>query len=160
MVIYLAKTHQVVTIDGRETCPSACTPTMFIDPKTGKPLGFYYASDQPLATGVPGDGGDLGQGGAAVRPPEPGRGPAAGHRRGERGFRVDADFRQLEQSDLPELRSFTASRKLFLTPAGQPAAGRAPAAQPRPGQDLPAAGPPRPGLPVRRAAGPGHRPGR
>ena len=53
MVIYLAKTHQVVTIDGRENCPSACTPTMFTDPKTGQPLGYDYASDQPLATGVP-----------------------------------------------------------------------------------------------------------
>ncbi len=37
-----------------------------------------------------------------------------------RGFRVGADFRQLEQSDLPELRSYTASRKLFLTTAGRP----------------------------------------
>ena len=45
MVIYLAKTHQVVTIDGRENCPAACTSTMFIDPKTGQPLGYDYASD-------------------------------------------------------------------------------------------------------------------
>jgi len=53
MVIYLAKTHQVVTIDGRENCPAACTTTMFLDPKTGQPLDYNYASDQPLATGVP-----------------------------------------------------------------------------------------------------------
>jgi gamma-glutamyltranspeptidase/glutathione hydrolase len=53
MVIYLAKTHQVVTIDGRENCPAACTQTMFIDPKTGQPYGYDYASDQPLSTGVP-----------------------------------------------------------------------------------------------------------
>src|SRR5579863_8435632 len=53
MVIYLARTHQVVTIDGRENCPAACTPTMFTDPATGKPLGYFDASDQPLATGVP-----------------------------------------------------------------------------------------------------------
>src|SRR5689334_24780651 len=53
MVIYLAKTHQVVTIDGRENCPAACTTTMFLDPKTGQPLGYDDASDQPLATGVP-----------------------------------------------------------------------------------------------------------
>ena len=53
MVIYLAKTHQVVTIDGRENCPAACTTTMFLDPKTGQPLDYDYASDQPLATGVP-----------------------------------------------------------------------------------------------------------
>jgi gamma-glutamyltranspeptidase / glutathione hydrolase len=39
MVIYLAKSHQVVTINGRETCPAACTATMFTDPKTGQPLG-------------------------------------------------------------------------------------------------------------------------
>src|SRR5438309_1229288 len=53
MVIYLARTHQVVTIDGRENCPAACTTTMFLDPKTGQPLDYDYASDQPLATGVP-----------------------------------------------------------------------------------------------------------
>jgi gamma-glutamyltranspeptidase/glutathione hydrolase len=53
MVIYLAKTHEVVTIDGRENCPAACTTTMFLDPKTGQPLDYDYASDQPLATGVP-----------------------------------------------------------------------------------------------------------
>ena len=52
----------------------------------------------------------------------------------QRGFRIDADFCQLEQSDLPELRAYTASRKLFLTPRRQPAAGRVCAAQPRPGQ--------------------------
>ena len=53
MVIYLARQHEVVTIDGRENCPQACTTTMFIDPKTGKPYDYDYASDQPLATGVP-----------------------------------------------------------------------------------------------------------
>ncbi len=26
---------------------------MFLDPKTGQPLDYGYASDQPLATGVP-----------------------------------------------------------------------------------------------------------
>src|SRR3984957_16406651 len=55
MVIYLAKTHQVVTIDGRENCPAACTSTMFIDPKTGQPMDYTVASDQPLSTGVPGN---------------------------------------------------------------------------------------------------------
>src|SRR5689334_13852387 len=53
MVIYLARTHQVVTIDGRENCPAACTPDMFLDHKTGQPLDYFFASDQPLATGVP-----------------------------------------------------------------------------------------------------------
>ena len=54
MVIYLAKTHQVVTIDGREMCPAACTSQLFIDPATGKPLPFEDARHSGLSVGVPG----------------------------------------------------------------------------------------------------------
>jgi gamma-glutamyltranspeptidase/glutathione hydrolase len=119
MVIYLAKTHQVVTVDGRENCPQACTPTMFTDPKTGQPLGYDYASDQPLATGVPSMvatwakalhlygrqslGQDL----------QPAIGVA------DRGFRVNPDFQQLTESDLPELQAYPASSWL-LTKQGNP----------------------------------------
>src|SRR5205085_3028395 len=42
MVIYLAKTHQVVTIDGRENCPAACTTTMF--PTWPRPIGCWPAT--------------------------------------------------------------------------------------------------------------------
>src|SRR5580698_4434677 len=120
MVIYLAKTHQVVTINGRETCPSACTPTMFTDPKTGQPLGYDYASDQPLATGVP---SMVATWAKAIS--RYGRGTLAADlqpaiRVADRGFRVNADFRQLTQSDLPELQAYPASRALLLTRAGQP----------------------------------------
>jgi gamma-glutamyltranspeptidase / glutathione hydrolase len=119
MVIYLAKTHQVVTIDGRENCPAACTPTMFTDPQTGQPLGYDYASDQPLATGVP---SMVATWATAVQ--RYGRQslaadlqPAIGV--ATRGFRVDADFQQLTESDLPELQAYPASHWL-LTGAGQP----------------------------------------
>ena len=120
MVIYLAKTHQVVTIDGRETCPGACTPTMFTDPKTGQPLGYDYASDQPLATGVPSMVATWAKAISLY-----GRQSLAADLRpaiavAERGFRVNADFRQLTQSDLPELQAYPASRALLLTPAGNP----------------------------------------
>ena len=120
MVIYLARTRQIVTIDGRGTCPAACTPAMFTNRKTGQPLGYFYASDQPRATGIPSMVATWAQ---AIR--RYGRRslafdlqPAIGV--ADRGFRVNADFRQLEQSDLPELRAYTASRALFLTPAGNP----------------------------------------
>src|ERR1700744_1033297 len=119
MVIYLARQHEVVTIDGRENCPQACTTTMFIDPKTGKPYDYDYASDQPLATGVPSMvatwstalqkygrlslGDDL----------QPAISLA------KKGFRTDADFQQLTQSDLPELQPSPASHWL-LTSTGQP----------------------------------------
>src|SRR5690348_963266 len=120
MVIYLARTHQVVTIDGRENCPAACTTTMFLDPKTGQPLDYDYASDQPLATGVP---SMVAAWAKAVS--QYGRKslaadlqPAIGV--AERGFRVNQDFVQLTQSDLPELRAYTASRALLLTKDGNP----------------------------------------
>ena len=119
MVIYLAKTHQVVTIDGRENCPAACTTTMFLDPKTGQPLDYDYASDQPLATGVP---SMVAAWAKAVS--QYGRKslaadlqPAIGV--AERGFRVNQDFVQLTQSDLPELQAYPASRWL-LTSSGNP----------------------------------------
>jgi len=120
MVIYLAKTHQVVTIDGRETCPGACTPAMFTDPKTGQPLGYDYASDQPLATGVPAMVATWAKAISSY-----GRGSLAADlqpaiAQAERGFRVDADFQQLTESDLPELQAYPASRALLLTPAGNP----------------------------------------
>src|SRR6202042_3758838 len=120
MVIYLAKTHQVVTIDGRETCPSARTPTMSPAPKTGQPLGYDYASDQPLATGVPAMVATWAKAISSY-----GRGSLAADlqpaiAQAERGFRVDVDFQQLTESDLPELQAYPASRSLLLTPAGNP----------------------------------------
>ena len=120
MVIYLARTHQIVTIDGRETCPGACTPTMFTDPKTGQPLGYDYASDQPLATGVPSMVATW-----ATAISQYGRGSLAADLRpaigvADRGFRVNADFRQLTESDLPELQAYPASRALLLTRACHP----------------------------------------
>jgi gamma-glutamyltranspeptidase / glutathione hydrolase len=120
MVIYLARTHQVVTIDGRENCPAACTATMFTDPKTGQPLGYDYASDQPLATGVPSMVATWAKALSLY-----GRQSLAADLRpaidvARRGFRVDADFQQLTESELPELQAYPASRALLLTPAGSP----------------------------------------
>jgi gamma-glutamyltranspeptidase / glutathione hydrolase len=120
MVIYLARSHRVVTIDGRETCPSACTSSMFIDPKTGQPEDYDYASDQPLSTGVP---GMVATWAKAVS--RYGRLNLAADLQpaisvAQRGFRTNFDFQQLEQSGLDVLRAYTASRQLFLTPQGNP----------------------------------------
>jgi gamma-glutamyltranspeptidase/glutathione hydrolase len=120
MVIYLARSHRVVTIDGRETCPSACTSTMFVDPKTGQPMDYTYASEQPVSTGVP---GMVATWAKAVR--RYGRlsfsadlQPAIAV--AKHGFRTNFDFKQLEESGLDVLRAYTASRALFLTKAGDP----------------------------------------
>ena len=120
MVIYLARTHQVVTIDGRETCPSACTATMFTNPQTGQPMDYDYESEQPLSTGVPGmvaawakAVGHYGRLNLASDLQ-----PAIAD--AEHGFRTNFDFQQLEQSGLDVLRAYPASRSLFLTKDGNP----------------------------------------
>jgi gamma-glutamyltranspeptidase/glutathione hydrolase len=110
----------VVTIDGRETCPAACTPTMFTDPKTGLPLNYTYASDQPLSTGVPGNVATWAKavalyGSKSLRDDLR---PAIALARN--GFRVNQDFVQLEESGLSTLQAYTASRELLLTPSGDP----------------------------------------
>jgi len=119
MVIYLAKTHQVVTVDGRENCPQACTPGMFTDQKTGKPLDYTYASDQPLSTGVPSMVATWARAlrlygnknfAADLRPAI----ATAKH-----GFRVNQDFQQLTESALTLLRAYPASHWL-LTKDGNP----------------------------------------
>jgi gamma-glutamyltranspeptidase/glutathione hydrolase len=120
MVIYLAHSHKVVTIDGRETCPAACTSTMFTNPTTGQPEDYDYESEQPLSTGVPSMVATWAKAIGLY-----GRQSLAADLQpaitvADRGFRVNQDFDQLEQSGLALLRSYTASRSLFLTKAGNP----------------------------------------
>src|SRR5881275_725271 len=56
MVVYLAKHHRVVTIDGRETAPQAFREDAFIDPQTGQPIPFYpQRVTSGMAVGVPGN---------------------------------------------------------------------------------------------------------
>jgi len=119
MIIYLARTRQVVVIDGRENCPQACTPTMFTDPGTGQPLNYTNASEQPLSTGVP---ATVATWASALRlygtrslaaDLQPAIAAA------EHGFRVDQDFQQLTESGLAVLQAYPASHWL-LTKAGNP----------------------------------------
>jgi gamma-glutamyltranspeptidase/glutathione hydrolase len=120
MVIYNARTHKVTTIDGRETCPSACTSSLFIDPTTGQPMNYTTASDQPLSTGVPGNVATWATAvnkfgrlsfGADLQP---------AITLAKRGFKVNFDFNQLEQSGLSTLQAYPASRSLLLTSSGDP----------------------------------------
>ena len=53
LLLYLARTGQVVVLDGRETAPAAATPDQFLGPD-GKPLPFGVAHVQGIAVGVPG----------------------------------------------------------------------------------------------------------
>jgi gamma-glutamyltranspeptidase/glutathione hydrolase len=120
MMIYLAKTKQVITIDGREMCPAACTPQLFIDPATGQPYPFQDARISGLSVGVPGmvatwaKAVDLYGKKSLAADLKPAISIA------KRGFPVTQDFADQEQKALAALQAFTSSRELFLTKAGQP----------------------------------------
>ncbi|PZS27619.1 MAG: gamma-glutamyltransferase [Pseudonocardiales bacterium] len=120
MVIYLAKTKQLVTIDGREMCPARCTPELFVDPKTGAPLDFELARHSGISVGVP---GMVAQWAKAVRlygTKSFGSDLQPAIRVATDGFPVSVNFHQSEVSTLTDLQSFSSSRKLLLTPDGQP----------------------------------------
>ena len=54
MVLYDPKTAKVWAYDGREEAPSGAIATMFLDPATGKPRGYFDRVGSGQATGTPG----------------------------------------------------------------------------------------------------------
>jgi gamma-glutamyltranspeptidase/glutathione hydrolase len=119
MVIYLARQHRVVTIDGREMCPAKCTPEMFRD-SSGAPLPFEQARRSGVAVGVPGMVATWAKAVDRFGRHGFGRDLQPAIRLARNGFIVDRNFNQQEQASLADLQSFTSSRNLFLTPAGDP----------------------------------------
>jgi gamma-glutamyltranspeptidase/glutathione hydrolase len=121
MVVYLARQHRVITIDGRETAPQVFPEDAFIDPATGQPIPFFpQRVTSGMAVGVPGTLATWSE--AASRF---GTMPLARLLRpaiavAERGFVVDNTFRGQISDNLTRLDAFTSSRALFLTSDGQP----------------------------------------
>jgi gamma-glutamyltranspeptidase / glutathione hydrolase len=117
-VYYDARTHQVTTIDGRETTPAAADVNLFIDPATGKPLAFPTAVTSGLSVGVPGDLMTWQQAlsrfgrfslAADLRPAE----QVADH-----GFVVNATLREQTRENAFRFDQFSSTAALFL-PGGQ-----------------------------------------
>jgi gamma-glutamyltranspeptidase / glutathione hydrolase len=117
-VYYDARTRQVSTIDGRETTPRAGSETMFIDPATGQPYAFPTAVTSGLGVGVPGmlatwDRALDRWGRFSLRDTlRPAIAVA------ERGFTVDATFREQTRQNQGRFAQFGATAELFL-PGGQ-----------------------------------------
>ncbi len=115
MVIYLARQHRVVVLDGRETCPATCRSDMFVDPATGKPLPFEQARRSGLSVGVPGMVATWSTAVQRFGKHSFARDLAPAIDVASRGFTVDANFVQQEQVALADLQTFSSSRSLFLT---------------------------------------------
>ena len=120
-VFYDARRRQVHTIDGREAGPATMTTDYFIDPADGMPYEFPEARVSGLSVGVPGTlatwqaaASNWGTRslGALLR-------PAATV--ADRGFAVDATFRQQIADNAAAFGQFDATRDLYL-PGGQPPA--------------------------------------
>ena len=122
-VYYDAKRHRVSTIDGRETGPATMTPTYFIDPVDGQQYDFQEARVSGLSTGVPGAlamwEDALRQWGTRSLPSL--LRPAAAV--ADRGFVVDAQFRQQINDNLSAFGQFDSTKALYLPGGAPPALG-------------------------------------
>jgi gamma-glutamyltranspeptidase/glutathione hydrolase len=120
MVIYLAREHRVVTIDGRETAPAAFQQNAFVDPQTGKPIPFYpQRVTSGMAVGVPGTLATWAEAAQQFGTMPLSRLLQPGMMLADRGFVVDQTFHDQTVMNQPRLDAFTSSRALFLMPDGQ-----------------------------------------
>ncbi|MDP8977938.1 MAG: gamma-glutamyltransferase, partial [Actinomycetota bacterium] len=123
MLVYLADSRRVVSIDSRETAPRAYRPRIFVG-DDGKLLTFPERVTSGLGVGVPGT--PLGWEEALRRYGTWSLGEALepGIRVARRGFVVDDTFAAQTRVNLERFEDFTSTRALFLTPDGQvPAVG-------------------------------------
>jgi len=119
-VIYLAREHRVVTIDGRETAPHAFQQNAFVDPQTGQPIPFYPRRvTSGMAVGVPGTLATWSEAAQRFGTMPLSRLLQPGAMLAERGFEVDQTFHDQTVLNQPRLNAFTSSRALFLTADGQ-----------------------------------------
>ncbi len=100
MVIYLAKQHRVVTIDGREKCPADVHLARCSWTRTGQPMDFEHARRSGLSVGVPGMVATWAKAVAQYGTAQLRRGSAARDRHRPARFVVDKNFHQQEQASL------------------------------------------------------------
>jgi gamma-glutamyltranspeptidase / glutathione hydrolase len=119
MVIWLARQHRAVTIDGRETAPAAFREDSFIDPATGQPIPFPERVTSGLGVGVPGTlrTWQRAAGRFGTLPLAELLRPAI--RVAERGFVVDQTFHDQTAANADRFRAIVPTRELFL-PGGSP----------------------------------------
>ena len=122
-VYYDARRKAVSTIDGRESGPATMTERHFIDPADGQPYDFAEARVSGLSVGTP---GTLATWERAVqqwgsRSLAKLLQPAA--RVADRGFPVDATFRQQVADNAAAFGQFDSTREIYLPGGAPPAVG-------------------------------------
>ncbi|GIF17669.1 gamma-glutamyltranspeptidase [Paractinoplanes tereljensis] len=122
-VYYDAKHRRVSTIDGREAGPATMTSTYFIDPADGLPYDFQEARVSGLSVGVPGTLAtwETAARSWGTRSLASLLKPAASV--ADRGFPVDATFRQQIADNAAAFGQFDSTKALYLPGGAPPAVG-------------------------------------
>ena len=124
LVHYDARTGAVSTIDGRETAPAAMPHDAFIDPATGSPYPFTpQLVTSGVSVGVPGTLATWQRALDRWGSWPLGRTLAPATRLADRGFVVDATFRQQTLDNKVRFQAFPATAALFLPGGDAPAVG-------------------------------------
>ncbi|WP_438841157.1 gamma-glutamyltransferase [Actinoplanes auranticolor] len=122
-VYYDAKHRKVHTIDGRESGPATMTEDIFVDPADGLPYDFAEARVSGLSVGTPGTLAtwEAATGKWGTRSLGSLLQPAA--KVADRGFAVDATFRQQIADNAAPFAQFDSTRELYLPGGAPPAVG-------------------------------------
>ncbi|MEU8233894.1 gamma-glutamyltransferase [Actinoplanes sp. NPDC048967] len=122
-VYYDAKHRKVHTIDGRESGPATMTEDIFVDPADGLPYDFAEARVSGLSVGTPGTLAtwEAATGKWGTRSLGSLLQPAA--QVADRGFAVDATFRQQIADNAAPFAQFGSTRELYLPGGAPPAVG-------------------------------------
>jgi gamma-glutamyltranspeptidase/glutathione hydrolase len=122
-VYYDAKHRRVHTIDGREAAPAAMRENAFINPTTGAPYAFNEARVSGISVGVPGTPATWAAANArwGTRPLGALLNKAAAV--ADRGFPVDATFRQQVADNAVPFGQFSSTAELYLPGGAPPAVG-------------------------------------
>ncbi len=123
-VYYNAKTGKVRTIDGRETAPSKMPQDAFIDPDTGK--AYPFTPDlvtSGVSVGTPGTLATWDKALANWGTWSLADALAPATKVADRGFKVDATFRQQTLDNLERFSAFKDTKKLFLRGGDAPEVG-------------------------------------
>src|SRR2546423_11021935 len=115
MVVYLAHSHRVVTIDGRETAPETFPQDAFIDPATGKPIPFNpQRITSGMAVGIPGTLATWATAENRYGSMSLNRLLQPAFAVARQGFVVDKTYHDQTDQNASRLRIFTSSRALYL----------------------------------------------
>lgn len=112
MVIYLARDKRVITIDHRETAPSAVGPRLF--QQDGKPLDFETAVASGAAVGVPGTVRGWHEALERYGSMRFSQVLAPAIAVADGGFRINANFSKLVEQNERKFRQFAPTSELYL----------------------------------------------